>query len=294
MRRRPASPLPMIASGIYALSRSSSWLAFNNRTVIMRILYCNKYDYPFSGTEAYLFDLIRRMDERGQETALFSMDHGRAPAFTGRSYRIPYLDFKDPNAGFLQKVKMAAHAIYSPSARRAMRSCLADFSPDLAHVRGIYHHLSPSILWELKRQGIPVLYHVNDFKILCPAYNFVAKGRACELCSHGAFLHAATKGCYDGPRSSAVILAAEAYLHKWLRTYERCVDLFLAPSEFVRNKLVASGLPAQRIEVLPHFQTLPRNEDITIDEGYLLYFGRLSAEKGVYELLHAMVQLPHI
>ena len=187
----------------------------------MRILYCNKYDYPFSGTEAYLFDLIHQMDERGQETALFSMDHGRTPAFAGRSYRIPHIDFKDPNAGFLKKVKMAAHALYSPSARRAMRRCLADFSPDLAHVRGIYHHLSPSILWELKRQGIPVLYHLNDFKILCPTYNFVAEGRACELCSHGAFHHAATKGCYTGPRSSAVVLAAEAYLHKWLRTYER-------------------------------------------------------------------------
>src|SRR5208283_4245654 len=84
------------------------------------------------------------------------------------------------------------------------------------------------------------------------------------------------------------------YLQKWLQTYERCVDLFLAPSEFVRTKLIAGGFPAQRIEVLPHFQTLPVKEDITIDEGYLLYFGRLSAEKGVYELLRAMVRLPHI
>jgi len=259
----------------------------------MRILYCNKYDYPFSGTETYLFDLIHRMDERGQETALFSMDHGCTPAFAGRCYRIRHIDFKDPNAGFLKKVRMAAHALYSPSARRAMRSCLADFSPDLAHVRGIYHHLSPSILWELKRQGIPVLYHVNDFKILCPTYNFVADGRPCELCSHGAFHHAATKGCYNGPRSSAVVLAAEAYLHKWLRTYERCVDMFLAPSEFVRNKLTASGLPARRIEVLPHFQALPGDQDLATDEGYLLYFGRLSPEKGVYELLRAMVRLPH-
>jgi glycosyltransferase involved in cell wall biosynthesis len=261
----------------------------------MRILYCNKYDYPFSGTEAYLFDLIHQMDERGHETALFSMDHGRTPAFTGRSYRIPYLDFKDPNASLLKKVKMAAHALYSPSARRAMRSCLADFSPDVAHIRGIYHHLSPSILWELKRQGIPVLYHLNDFKILCPTYNFVAGGRACkEHCKNGAFHNAVTKGCYTGSRSSAVVLAAEAYLHKWLRTYERCVDLFLAPSEFVRDKLIASGFPAQRIEVLPHFQALPGKEDITVDEGYLLYFGRLSAEKGVYELLRAMARLPHI
>jgi glycosyltransferase involved in cell wall biosynthesis len=259
----------------------------------MRILYCNKFDYPFSGTEAYLFDLIRQMDRRGQQTALFSMDHGHTPAFEGRSYLIPHIDFKDPNAGFLKKLRMAAHALYSPSARRAMRRCLADFSPDLAHVRGIYHHLSPSILWELKRQRIPVLYHLNDFKILCPTYNLVADARPCELCSQGAFHHAATRGCYTGPRSSAVVLAAEAYLHKWLRTYERCVDMFLAPSDFVRDRLIDSGFPAERIEVLPHFQALPDDKRLASDEGYLLYFGRLSPEKGVYELLRAMVRLPH-
>jgi glycosyltransferase involved in cell wall biosynthesis len=70
--------------------------------------------------------------------------------------------------------------------------------------------------------------------------------------------------------------------------------MFLAPSEFVRQKLVASGLPADRIEVLPHFQTLPADQDLGVDEGYLLYFGRLSSEKGVYELLRAMVRLPHV
>ena len=260
----------------------------------MRILYCNKYDYPFSGTEAYLFELVRQMNERGHTTALFSMDHGHPSAFTGRSYRIPYLDFKDRNAGFLKKARMAAHALYSPSARRAMHACLDDFSPDVAHIRGIYHHLSPSILWELKQQGVPVIYHVNDFKILCPTYNLVADGHACESCSRGAYFHALTKGCYAGPRSSAAVLVAEAYLHKWLRTYERCVDLFLTPSEFVCDKLIAAGYPKERIEVLPHFQALPSEELLAPDEGYVLYFGRLSPEKGVYELLRAMVRLPHI
>jgi glycosyltransferase involved in cell wall biosynthesis len=260
----------------------------------MRVLYCNKYDYAFSGTEVYLFELIRQMNERGHRTALFSMDHGHASAFAGRSYRIPRVDFKDPDAGLWKKAGMAAHALYSTSARRAMRACLDDFGPDVAHIRGIYHHLSPSILWELKRQGIPVLYHLNDFKILCPTYNLVADGHTCESCSGGAYFHAVTKGCYAGPRSSAAVLAAEAYLHKGLRTYERCVDLFLAPSEFVRDKLVAAGYPKEHIEVLPHFQALPAEERLMPDEGYVLYFGRLSPEKGVYELLRAMVRLPHI
>jgi len=261
----------------------------------MRILYSNKYDYPFSGTEAYLFELIHQMDLRGHETALFSMDHGHNPAFAGRAYRIPQIDFKDPHASFIKKVKMAAHAIYSPSSRRAMQKCIHDFCPDLAHVRGIYHHLSPSILWELRRQGIPVLYHLNDFKILCPTYNFVADGRTCEEhCQHGSFHNVVTRGCYQGPLSSAMVLAAEAYLHKWLQTYQRCVDAFLAPSDFVRAKLIDAGFPPQKIEVLPHFQALPRGEQLVAERGYLLYFGRLSPEKGVYELLRAMVRLPHI
>ena len=86
--------------------------------------------------------------------------------------------------------------------------------------------------------------------------------RPCELCSHGAFHNAATRGCYSGSRASAIVLAAEAYLHRWLRTYDRCVDIFLAPSQFVRDKLIATGFPVERIEVLPHFQSLPADNEI--------------------------------
>src|SRR5262249_10930335 len=153
--------------------------------------------------EAYLFDLMGRIEQRGHETALFSMDHKRPDTFSGHSYLIPCINFKDPNAGFLTKAKMAAHALYSPSARSRMRACIADYAPDLAHIRGIYHHLSPSILWELKKRRVPVLYHLNDFKVLCPTYNFVANGRACEKCLGGHYYNAVTENCYSGSRSSA-------------------------------------------------------------------------------------------
>src|SRR5271170_4138781 len=241
----------------------------------MKILFCNKYNFPFSGTEVYLFELMDLMRARGHEVALFSMADPRGEPTPYDQYLVPNINFK-AKARWWKRAALVGHAIYSTDARRRIRAMIKEFRPDVAHVRGIYHHLSPSILWELRRQGIPVLYHVNDFKILCPTYNFVADGRPCELCSRGAFHHAATKGCYNGPRSSAVVLAAEAYLHKWLRTYERCVDMFLAPSAFVRNKLTAAGLPGERIEVLPHFQTLPGDRELGTDEGYLLYFGRLS------------------
>ena len=54
---------------------------------------------------------------------------------------------------------------------------IREFCPDVAHVRNIYHHLTPSILWELQAECVPVLYHLNDFKLLCPSYNMVSQGQ---------------------------------------------------------------------------------------------------------------------
>ncbi len=73
------------------------------------------------------------------------------------------------------------------------------------------------------------------------------------------------------------------------------MDLFLAPSVFVRNKFAEHGWNVSRFEVLPHFQQV-RPTDASWDgaSGPLLYFGRLSAEKGIADLLQAMRQLPDL
>src|SRR5262245_57133249 len=97
---------------------------------------------------------------------------------------------------------------------------IGDFRPDIAHVRKIYHHLSPSILWELKAQGVPILYHLNDFKLLCPSYNLVSQGQACEVCASGAFWHTLPSKCYPG-LGARLALTAEAYFHRCMGTYRK-------------------------------------------------------------------------
>ena len=42
-------------------------------------------------------------------------------------------------------------------------------------------------------------------------------------------------------------LTTEAYVHRWLGTYRKCVDLFLAPSRFVRDKFVEHGWEARQV-----------------------------------------------
>ena len=258
----------------------------------MRILFCNKYNYPFSGTENYLFELMELMRERGHEVALFSMQDERGEPTPFDRHFVPHIDFK-AKSGWGLKARQAGHAIYSRDARRRLRAMIAEFRPDIAHVRNIYHHLSPSILWELKAQQVPVVYHVNDFKLLCPSYNLVSEGKACEACKGGQFWHALRPKCYPGLGARAT-LTAEAYFHAWLGTYRKCVDLFLAPSRFVRDKFVDHGWDGDKFEVLQHFQnTHPVSEESGQDRP-VLYFGRLSAEKGVDDLVRSMKQLPHM
>jgi glycosyltransferase involved in cell wall biosynthesis len=258
----------------------------------MRILFCNKYNYPFSGTEVYLFEAMELMRSRGHEVALFSMADPRGQSTPYDRHFMPHVDFKEPG-GWFHKARLAVHAIYSSEARRRIRTMIADFRPDVAHVRNIYHHLSPSILWELKKQNVPVVYHLNDFKVLCASYNLVLRGEACEACKGGEFWHALKEKCYPG-RGARMTLVAEAYVHKWLGTYRKCVDCFLAPSQFVRDKFVEHGWAAAKFEVLPHFQPVKLVKVRRAENAPLLYFGRLSAEKGVDDLLHAMQRVPHL
>jgi glycosyltransferase involved in cell wall biosynthesis len=240
----------------------------------------------------YLFELMELMRAEGHEVALFSMADPRGEPTAYDRHFVPHIDFKS-EAGWLQKVRRASHAIYSTDARRRMRAMIADFRPDVAHVRNIYHHLSPSILWELKAHNVPILYHLNDFKLLCPSYNLVSQGEACEACKGGAFRHVVTTKCYPG-WAARMTLAAEAYLHRGLGTYRKCVDLFLAPSQFVRDKFVEHGWDGSKFEVLPHFQKIHAIGKSKREDAPLLYFGRLSAEKGVDDLLRSMQRVPHM
>jgi glycosyltransferase involved in cell wall biosynthesis len=260
----------------------------------MKILFCNKYNFAFSGTEAYLFETMELMRARGHEVALFSMADPRGDPTPYDQHFVPLIDFKQGRG--VAKSRLALKAIYSIEARERIRRMLEEFRPDVAHVRNIYHHLSPSILWELKAQGIPVLYHMNDFKLVCPSYNMVSSsGEACERCKGGKFWNILAEGCYAGGLGASTVMAAEAYVHRYLGTYRKCVDLILAPSHFAKSKLIENGWRNERIQVLPHFQNLPsQTASHPGQSAPILYFGRLSQEKGLDDLIAAMALLPQI
>jgi len=260
----------------------------------MRILFVDKFFFEFSGTEVYLFELMSMLREEGHETAVFSMHHPKNKPSEYERYFVPHVDFRNGAGGIRARAAMAKRVVYYREARKRLGRLIRDFRPDVAHLRNFYHHLSPSILWELKARGVPTIYHINDFKILCPNYNLISKGKVCEKCAGGKFWHVVTERCHGSSLFSNLTLCAEAYVHRWLGTYRKCVDLFIAPSRFARKKLLEAALEPSKVEVLYHFQRIPSEKPREGGDPPILYFGRISAEKGVADLLRAVRSLPHV
>jgi len=96
-------------------------------------LYCNKYNFAFSGTEVYLFELMELMRSHGHEVALFSMADPRGEPTAYDHHFVPHIDFKNQH-GAWHKAKLAAHAVYSCDARRRIRAMIKEFRPDVAHI----------------------------------------------------------------------------------------------------------------------------------------------------------------
>src|SRR6266404_1579737 len=111
----------------------------------------------------------------------------------------------------------------------------------------------------------------------------------------GKFWNIVAEGCYTGGLGASTVLAAEAYVHRYLGTYRKCVDMVLAPSHFAKAKLIENGWSSANIQVLPHFQNVPSLPAPHPGQNApILYFGRLSQKKGIADLITAMAQFPQI
>ena len=101
-------------------------------------------------------------------------------------------------------------------------------------------------------------------------------------------LPALQHGCYRGSRLATLPLAANVALHRFLGTWTKQVDAFIALTEFQRERMIEAGLPAELVHVKPNFY--PGNPAIVPwadRRPSVVFAGRLSAEKGVLALVRA-------
>lgn len=178
--------------------------------------------------------------------------------------------------------------IWNREAARKLDVLIRAARPDVAHLHNIYHHLSPSILPVLTRHRIPVLMTLHDLRLLCPAIHMLRQGLVCERCRGGHFHEAVRGRCVKGSWAASLLAAIETWHQRRRQLYERCVTRFLCPSDFYLQKYAEWGYPRAKLMHLPNFVDIEqwRPQDSEPEAAYL-YFGRISAEKGLATLLQA-------
>ena len=189
------------------------------------------------------------------------------------------------------RVSDAAKIIYSFEAIRRIRRLIGLARPTIAHAHNIYHHLSPSILVELHRQGIPVVLTLHDLKIACPAYKMFAQGVVCERCRGGALRNVIQQRCIKGSLLMSSLVWLESSVHRRLNVYAGNVSKFVVPSRFFLTKLQEWGFDPAQFTHIPNFVD---TDTLLPTEGggkAFLYVGRLAPEKGIATLIRAAAQI---
>ncbi len=260
----------------------------------MKILLVNKYHFVKGGSERSYFALSDELAARGHEVMHFSMKHPKNLPSPFAEYFVPEKDYHGAYSLGL-KSSLGLEFIRSRTAASNIERLVRAHKPDIAHLHNIYHQLTPSIIPVLTQNGIPVVMTLHDYKLVCPSYKLFAGGKYCYRCKGGRFYGAVSKRCCDGSFLKSSLLAAEAYWQKWSGAYKR-ISYFIAPSRYIRDRFIESGFEEDKIiymrSSIPNAVSSVNEESAgrvleALPQNYILYFGRLSAEKGLFTLLEA-------
>jgi len=237
----------------------------------MKILVVhNRYQQP--GGEDQVF---------ADETALLEVwDH-----------RVLRYEVHNDQVEHLNRLTLAKDTVWSTSAHRELKALMRRERPDVIHFHNTLPLVSPAGYYAAATEGVPVVQTLHNYRLLCPVALFFRDGRVCEDCMGKAVpWPGVVHRCYRGSRAASGVIAAMLTTHRALGTWTKMVDVYVALTEFAQDKFIEGGLPAEKIVVKPNFVADDPGPGGGSD-GYALFVGRLSPEKGIETMLAAWDRL---
>lgn len=255
----------------------------------MRILQIHKFFFPHAGSETVLFHTRDLLADKGHEVIDFAMEHPQNVDSPYSGFFTPQREYTDTSRPAILRGRDALSSVYSIAARTRLRRLLERTRPEVAHMHIIYHQLTMSIVDELARAEVPMVMTLHDYKIGCPAYVLYRDGHVCHDCTDGAVYNVVRHRCIKGSRPASVLAGVEAAFSRMTGKYEK-IDTYICPSAFVGSIARETGIPADRIRVIPNF--LPRHEvrqpvESLANSPRFFFAGRLENVKGIDDLLEA-------
>ncbi len=250
----------------------------------MKILQINKYLKIVGGAETYMFQLSKSLQERGIEVKYWGMEDKGNIVQDFPNLEASNIDFSEKK--LINKLGSVVETIYSKKNKKKIAKVLDDYKPDIVHIHNYNFQLTPSILSEIKKRGIKVVQTIHDSQMVCPyhrLYNF-QRDEVCTKCVTGSFINCIKDKCFDGSVFKSTVGAIESGFYHSRGYYEKYIDTYISPSNFLA-KLIEKRVH-KKIIIIPNFTKAEADNffDET-QEDYYLYYGRISDEKGVLELI---------
>jgi glycosyltransferase involved in cell wall biosynthesis len=155
---------------------------------------------------------------------------------------------------------------------------------DAWEIHNTFPAFSPAVYDAALELGVKIIQYLHNYRFSCVNGMFLNQGEPCYRCIRGNFWPAFLTACWRSNRWASGI--AGIALTRLRRLFSS-INIWVAISEAQKRHHIEMGISAERIRVVPHFLDAPINVRPDVPEdGYFLFLGRLSAEKGLFQLLH--------
>lgn len=246
----------------------------------MKVLLINNFFYRKGGSESVFFNTGRLLESKGHQVIWYAFADEKNQKCGQADY------FPERSKG---RFRQMTEYFYNRTAARNLDRLLKAEKPDIAHIHLIWGGMTPSVLRVLRKNGVPVVHTVHDYRMVCPAYTFRnAKCEICEKCRSFRYLSCISGRCSKGSLVNSILMTIEMYCRQMFNNPLKLIDGFVFVSGFCRDVHILHDSGFSKAESMVLYNSTVRQEGIDSRRGeYFLYYGRLSYEKGVEDVIKA-------
>jgi glycosyltransferase involved in cell wall biosynthesis len=246
-------------------------------------------DFSQGGAETAAYSHWEELRRRGIHAMLVcrmieSPGHAGATFFARSADGLEVM-FSPPAVNNFRHSQPQKHIVY-----KDFRGLLEQFKPTVVHFHH-YAHMGLELIREVRKfdRDIPIILTLHEFLAICNAQGQMLKTNGL-LCQKAAPLDCHL--CFPD------ISTQDFFMRElFVKSFLGLVDWFVCPSEFLRGRYLAWGLPPDKMIVLENGQ--PRQREAATEESSektlearFAVLGQISSRKGTLVLLDAVRLLP--
>ncbi len=181
-----------------------------------------------------------------------------------------------------------------------LKSSLDAQSDAIVHLHNIHPIPGVALLEYLEKSPHKVVATIHNHRMYCTNGLGLYRGQLCYECrDNNSKWRPIRKNCNQDLKRSTYYSFAISKIRA-SNLWDRAVDQFWAPSDYIVNEIQSQGIDPKKISLLPHPVVLPEElsgeNSPRMDEKYeadFVYFGRISEEKGIRKIIEIAKELPN-